>query len=84
MNESVEIPVLYKGQELSFPSRFILTGYTYKIEVDIHGTPVMFEPDEEGRYRALLDMEHLKKGEKVDIELLKAIAQVIESVVDSM
>lgn len=81
MDESFQIPVLYKGQELSFISRLLIYGYSHKIEVEVNGTKIMFEPDEERNYRAVLDIEQVKTNEKMDIELLKVIAQAIESIV---
>jgi len=79
--DSLEIPITYKGQELSFPAQLLMTGYTHKIQVEVDGQLIMFEPDEERNYRAILNAEQLEKGAKVDVGLLQAIAQVIESVV---
>ncbi len=81
MDEPFEIPVLFKGELLNFTSRLHMSGYTHKIEVDVDGTQLMFEPDEERNYRAIMDTEHLPKGKKINIELLKAIANAIESIV---
>ncbi len=72
---------MYRGQELSFPCRLLMQGYTYAIEVDVEGQFIRFEPDEERNYRAVLTTEQVQKGIKIDIELLKAIAKVIESVI---
>jgi hypothetical protein len=80
MDEPFEIPVHYKGQDLHFSSRLLLSGYTHKIEVDVNGNPIQFEPDEERNYRAIVDAEKVKTNQKIDIELLKAIAQAIESI----
>jgi hypothetical protein len=81
MDESFEIPVSYKGQDLAFTSRLIVYGYTHKIEVDVDGSKVSFEPDEERNYRAMLDVEQIKQDKKLDTGLLKAIAQAIEAIV---
>ncbi len=40
----------------------------------------MFEPDEERNYRALIAPEQVESS-KIDVDLLKAIAEVIEAVV---
>lgn len=58
-----------------------MTGYTHKIQVDVNGRIIMFEPDEERNYRAMVDAAQLKKAAKVDVALLQAIAHVIESVI---
>ena len=81
MDDTLEIPVIYKGQELCFPARFLLTGYTRKIQVEVDGQLIMFEPDEEINYRAVLDSAQLEKGTKLDIPLLQSIAAVINSVI---
>jgi len=80
-DNSLEIPVTYKGQELSFPAQVLLSGYTHKIQVEVNDQLIMFEPDEERNYRALLEASQLDKGAKLDIGLLQAIAEVLESVV---
>ncbi len=81
MDESFEIPVLFRGQQLNFTSRLLVYGYNHKIEVDVNGIQIMFEPDEERNYRALINLEQIQKSDKVNVELLKAIAAAIESIV---
>ncbi|MEI6948905.1 hypothetical protein V9K67_17085 [Paraflavisolibacter sp. H34] len=80
MNETVEIPVTYKGEELVFEARLVPTGYTVQIEVDVYGDKVRFEADEEQNYRAILDPEQIGH-KKIDVELLRAIAAIIEEAV---
>ncbi|GEO04497.1 hypothetical protein AAE02nite_21610 [Adhaeribacter aerolatus] len=58
-----------------------MTSYTYKIQVEVNDQLVMFEPDEDRNYRAMLDPAHLENGAKLEVQLLQAIAEVIESVV---
>jgi len=79
--DSLEIPVTYKGEELSFSARFLMLGYIHKIQVEVDGQVIMYEPDEERNYRVVLTAAQLEKGVKLDIELLKAIAEVIQSVI---
>lgn len=78
MNEPFDLPVNYKGKELAFRSRLLHFGYTHKFEVNVYGTSVLFEPDEEGRYRALVEPEDVST--EMSIELLQAIAAGIEAV----
>lgn len=80
-DDNLEIPVTYNGQDLAFPAKLLLSGYTYKIQVEVNEELIMFEPDEEKNYRAILDDKQLEKEIKVDLELLRSIARVIESVV---
>ncbi|QNF32113.1 hypothetical protein HUW51_04980 [Adhaeribacter swui] len=78
-NEYFAIPVTYKGEERDFTTRLLTSGYTHKLEVEIDGHLVSFEPDEDQNYRAVLNETQLNKNLKIDIGLLQAIAQVIES-----
>ena len=79
MDDYFEIPVTYKGEEQAFTSRLLLTGYTHKIEVNVNGLLVLFEPDESQNYRAIVDEAQWSKHPKLEIGLLQAIAAVIES-----
>jgi hypothetical protein len=79
MNEPFELPVTYNGEELHFPAQLKQFGYTHRIVVDVYGTEVFYEPDEERNYRAIIDQEKISK--QVSVELLKAIAEAIEGIV---
>ena len=79
MDDNLELPVTYKGEEYSFPIRVVQTGYTHKLEVEVNGQRILFEPDESQNYRALVEGSELKHF-KVKVGLLQAIAQVIESI----
>ncbi|TSJ40963.1 hypothetical protein FO440_14605 [Mucilaginibacter corticis] len=65
------LPVSFRGEELEFPVKMYAFGYTYRIEVLVEGTTIIFDPDEEGQFRAIGD-------KAVDIALLKAIAAALE------
>jgi hypothetical protein len=80
MNETFEIPLTYKGKEVTFPSKLIIYGYSYKIQGDVYGTEVLYEPDEERNYRATVNPDELE-SKKIDVELLKAIADTLEAIV---
>ena len=80
MNDTFEIPVSYKGEELLFEARLLNHGYTYKIEIEINGIEVFLEPDEEKNFRIIVDPAHLEGKEKIDKELLEAIVSTIQSV----
>ncbi len=72
------IPVTYKGVVKSFPASMRVFGYTHRFEVDVDGTLVYFERDEEGNYRALIPPE--EKGKVPPVELLQAIGLSIEAI----
>lgn len=71
------LPVTFNGKEMEFPSRLLNYGYTVKLEVDIEETKVLFEPDEERNWRALISFEDVQANKKLKADLLKAIAEVI-------
>ena len=77
MEESIEIPVSYKGEELCFLGIVVSTGYNYSIKVDVKGLMVTFEPDEERQYRIIIDPIQATER-KFDLELLKCIATTLE------
>ena len=79
MEEGFEIPVTYKGKEQHFPARLLSFGYTYKIEVDVCGSLLHFERDEEGEWRALIDPTATQGDRQVDAELVRQIAHSIET-----
>jgi hypothetical protein len=80
MNDTFEIPVSYKGNDLVFEARLLNYGYNYKIQVEINGIDVFLEPDEEKNFRVIVDPSHLEGKNKLDIELLEIIVSTIESV----
>ena len=49
--------------------RLIMSGYTPKFEVEVDGTLVLFEPDEDQRYRTLIDEATLQRNPKLDVGL---------------
>ena len=79
MDEPFVISVIHQNEELEFEVRLRRMGYLHKMEVIINNTPVLFEPDEEGKYRALVNMEQVEKSKLVSTGLLQAIALKLES-----
>jgi hypothetical protein len=79
MEDTFELPVLYKKQEIFFPAELQQTGYSHRFRVEVYGQDVFFEPDEERNYRAVMDPEEITKD--ISVELLQAIANTIESLV---
>ena len=79
MDDTFEIPITYKGEELLFTAKLIALGYVHKIQVDVYGVSVIFEADEEGLYRAIIDPDTVK-GQHIDVGLLEEITNTIQSV----
>lgn len=80
MQDSFEIPVLYNDTEINFPARLIQQGYVHKFLLDVYGQEVFFEQDDNGRYRAIVDIHSFNEANKPDKELLRAIAESIEAI----
>ena len=80
MDDTIEIPVNYKNKDLIFEAKFLQLGYSYKFEIDVNGTTVFLEPDEERNFRAIVvpSIEH--RHNNVDKELIQAIAESLEAI----
>jgi hypothetical protein len=57
MDEPFYIPCRYKGVDRQFMATFQAFGYTFRFHVDVDGTDVIFERDEEGNFRAIIPPE---------------------------
>ena len=77
MNE-LTLLVNFNGEELEFSVRMYAYGYSFRVEVLIGETVVIFEPDEEGSYRALVDVGKMEKNKSLSRELLQAVAIALE------
>ena len=80
MDEPFVITVNYKGVEKEFGARLQVFGYSHRFHVDVEGTEVLFERDEEGRYRAILPQPPGDSGKLPDLGLLQGIAEAIERI----
>lgn len=78
MPESFLLTVQYKNEEKQFESELRVFGYTHKIAVNVNGIEIIFEPDEERNYRAVLTEPDLKNS-KLDPQLIKTIAEELEA-----
>jgi len=80
MAESFTLQVQYKGQTLPFTGELRTLGYIYKIVFEVNGLEVFFERDEERNFRVIVPGDSAK-AEKLDRDLLKAIADELEKAV---
>jgi hypothetical protein len=78
MNDEFHIPISFKGRDYNFPARLLNYGYAIKLEVDIEGTTILFEHDEERNWRALIPFDEIPTAKKTNAALLKAVAEAIE------
>ena len=77
MDETYIFTANYRGKDEDFEARFEARGYTHRFIIDLGGTEVAFEKDEEGQYRAIVAPEHATKS--IDRGLLESIALAIEA-----
>ena len=80
MAQTFIIPVIFEGEETDFSASFEPYGYTYRIAVDLFGSKILFEPDEEGSYRALISPDEIIISNAINRELLSAIIAMLETV----
>jgi hypothetical protein len=79
MDDLIIIPITYLGKELEFEGKFYPYGFIHRIELNLNGIIVFFEPDEERNYRALIAPEHSEKSRSLDTGLLAAIAAQLKA-----
>jgi len=75
MAESFTLIVNYKGKEYQLDSELRVFGYIHKVAIKLEGKEILFEPDEERNYRAVIP-----EGSKIEIDigLIQAIAKELE------
>ncbi len=78
MDDAFFLPVVFKGQELQFEAQLERRGYVYALHVDVNGTAVIFERDEERNWRALLPQPQTDTVKPPSLALLLAIGETIE------
>jgi len=84
MDNHFELTVTHNDKEITFNCQLLHYGYSYKIEVDIMGTKILFEPDEERNWRAVIPYEEIDKNKNLNKDLLNAIAISIDNTVDNI
>ena len=80
MEEPFDLPVIFKGKQLVFKARLLKYVYTHKIQMNVFDQEILLEPDEERNYR-IVNSQAFESGKPLDIDLLKAIINAIESIV---
>ncbi|RYY46957.1 MAG: hypothetical protein EOO06_13350 [Chitinophagaceae bacterium] len=78
LDNSFEITFHYKGKPHSVEAVFITTAFSYRIDVDLFGSTVSYEPDEERNFRAVLQQEEGKAGDPPDRGLVVIIGDKLE------
>jgi len=76
MEEIFPINVFYNGRDYTLELRLVTVGYTHRFYADIDGTEVVFEPDEERKYRVVVpsSLPGNSRLSEQDMGLLEALA----------
>ncbi|MBN9295830.1 MAG: hypothetical protein J0I41_02415 [Filimonas sp.] len=77
--ETYDLPVTYKGKELSFPMRLGQFAHGYKLYITVDDTEVTVERDDQGDWRALISPEQLHTH-KIEPGLISAIMESVQAV----
>jgi hypothetical protein len=64
--DEFELPVTYKGKEVLFNSSLVVTGYTHRFIFEVYGQSVIFGPDEERNYRAIISTQDLNGNKNIN------------------
>jgi hypothetical protein len=78
MSDTFELPVEYKGKEMLLPAELLRMGFTHKIRVTVTDTDILFEPDEERNYRAVVAETDRDKIASLPTDLLQLICQTLD------
>jgi hypothetical protein len=78
MAEPFLLIVKYGNREFRLDAELRMLGYTHKIAVMVDTTEVLFEPDEERNYRAVVAAD-TDQRKLPDAGLLQAIAEELEA-----
>lgn len=78
MHEEFQLPVSFNNQDYEFTAKLLQYGYTIKLQVEIEGQTVLYEPDEERNWRAVIPYEEIPNAKVINPALLQAVATVIE------
>lgn len=79
MEHFFNLPVTHREEELLLPGRLVTFGYTFKLYIILENEEVIFERDEEMKYKVLnVDDENTT----VDRELLITVINTLEELSD--
>jgi hypothetical protein len=78
--DEFELSLQLKGKVILLPVKLMNYGRSYKLEVEIEGTKVLFEPDEERNWRAMISYEDVQEHKILDTALLELIVKELDSI----
>ena len=75
------MPVTCNGKEFEFPASLVKYGYTFTLELDIEGTKIIYERDEERNWRAVMPYGEIAVSKRINADVLKAVSEAIEAII---
>jgi hypothetical protein len=76
MEHFFDLPVDHKGEIRYYPARLVTFGYSFRFYVMIDETEVIFEKDDERKYRALAE----STAREIDRTLVEAVIEALEEI----
>ena len=78
MDDDFIIEVIVNKVVYGFEAQLVEVGYIHKVMVVINNINVIYEPDEERNYRAIITDKDIPLIRQSDIELIQAVGNAIE------
>ncbi len=78
MDSGFIIEVVVNNVVYGFEAQLVEVGYIHKVMVVINNINVIYEPDEERNYRAIITDKDIPLVRQSDIELIQAVGNAIE------
>ena len=78
MDDDFIIEVIVNKVVYGFEAQLVEVGYIHKVMVVINNINVIYEPDEERNYRAIITDKDIPLVRQTDIELIQAVGNAIE------
>ena len=76
MEHAFTLPLVYEGQELELEAKWVKLGYLSRFHVTVEGQELVFEQDDERKYRVL--NPNPESSRQVNKELIEAVIKVLE------
>ena len=77
MVENFTIAFEHNGKPQSFSGELKQLGYTHKLYIDVNGIEVIFEPDEERNYRAVIATD--QDANKIDKSIIEKLIEELKN-----
>ncbi len=78
MEDRFSIDVVHNNKEVIFDAHLVTIGYIPQFHILINGIEVVYEPDEERNYRAIVEPSKIALLKTTDMELIQLVGQRLE------